>query len=94
MAKSKREKQLEAALLEFLEITEPAARLLPEDPDYGADVRRLGDRIGYGAMMASAQAAWRSVLAQDGLEGGEHTHGPCYAVLMRARERARKALSQ
>jgi len=88
-----REARLEAALREFLEITEPAARLRPEDPDYGAAVRELGDQIGYGAMMASAQAAWRARLKVDGLEGGEHTHGPCYAVLMRARKMAEDALT-
>ncbi|MCB0066584.1 MAG: hypothetical protein KDD77_05510 [Caldilineaceae bacterium] len=87
-----REQKLEEVVREFLDITAPAAMLRPEDPDYGADVRALGDRIGYGAMMASAQAAWRARLQQDGLEGGEHTHGPCYAVLMRAREMAEKAL--
>ena len=90
---TKRERAMEAALREFLEITEPAARCRPEDPDYGADVRALGDRIGYGAMMASAQAAWRALLSKDGLEGGEHTHGPCYAVLVRARKMAEDALT-
>jgi hypothetical protein len=87
-----REKALEAAVRDFLDITDPSARIGFEEPDYGADVRALGERIGYGAMMASAQAAWRALLARDGLEGGEHTHGPCYAVLMDAREKALAAL--
>jgi hypothetical protein len=91
MGKS-REQKLEAALREFLEITEPASRLSLPDPAYGNEVKALGDRIGYGAMMASAQASWRALLAKDGLEGGEHTHGPCYAVLMRARKKAEEAL--
>ena len=92
MPKSKREKLLEAALREFMDITEPSARIPAEDPDYGAEVKALGDRIGYGAMMASAQASWRAVLKRDGLQGGEHTHGACYSVLMRARAMADAAL--
>ena len=89
-----REQKLEAALREFMEITAPAARLPMEDPAYGRDVQALGDRIGYGAMMASAQASWRAVLKRDGLEGGEHTHGPCYSVLLRARTMAEDALKK
>ncbi len=87
-----REQKLEAALREFLDITEPASRPPAKDPLYHREVKELGDRIGYGAMMASAQASWREVLKRDGLEGGEHTHGACYAVLMRAREMALDAL--
>lgn len=87
-----REQKLEHALREFLDITAPAARLGWEDPDHGPAVRELGDRIGYGAMMASAQAAWRAKLARDGLAGGEYTHGPCYAVLMQVRSLAEEAL--
>ncbi len=87
-----REQKLEAAVREFLDITAPSARIKLEDTDYGADVRALGDRIGYGAMMASAQAAWRAVLQRNGHEGGEHTHGPAYSVLMSARANAEDAL--
>lgn len=89
-----REQKLEAALREFLEITESSARLPQRDPDYGDAVKALGDRIGYGAMMSSAQASWRELLLRDGLEGGEHTHGPCYSVLMRARQMAQDALGE
>ncbi len=88
-----REQKLEAALREFLEITAPAARVPMRDPDHWRDVEALGDRIGYGAMMSSAQASWRERLKVDGIEGGEHTHGPCYAVLMSARKQAEDALS-
>lgn len=87
-----REQRLEAALREFMDITEPAARLGSPDPDYGPEVKALGDRIGYGAMMASAQASWREMLKPHGQEGGEHTRGPCYAVLLAAREQAKRAL--
>lgn len=94
MAKRKmtREQKLEAALRDFISITDPSARLRPIDPDYGHEVEALGVRIGFGAMMASAQASWRALLAKDGLEGGEHTHGPCYAVLMDCRRKAQEAL--
>ena len=87
-----REQKLEAALREFLEITAPAVRIPHEDPHYGDEVRALGDRIGYGAMMVSAQAAWRAVLQRNGHEGGEHTHGPAYLVLLSARAMAEDAL--
>lgn len=89
-----REQKLEEALKEFMEITEPASRLRLPDPDYGSEVKALGDRIGYGAMMASAQALWRQSLSAFGHEGGEHTHGPAYAVLMSARAMAEEALSE
>lgn len=94
MAKKKmtREQKLEVALRDFISITDPSARLGPIDPDYGHEVEALGSRIGFGAMMASAQASWRALLAKDGLEGGEHTHGPCYAVLMDCRRKAQEAL--
>lgn len=91
---SGRKGKVETALREFLDITTPATFLKPPDPAYGAEVKALGDRIGYGAMMASAQASWRELLKRDGLEGGEHTHGPCYAVLMDARAKAEDALKE
>ena len=87
-----REQKLEAALREFLDVTEPASHIPIKDPDHWRAVQELGDRIGYGAMMASAQASWRELLKRDGLEGGEHSRGPCYSVLMRAREMALDAL--
>ena len=40
-------------------------------------VRRLGDAIGYGRVMQLAEQLWREKLKPDGLEGGEHTTGPC-----------------
>ena len=86
--------EMREALVEFMEITAPAARLPTRDPDYHAEVKALGDRIGYGAMMLSAQAAWRDALKEDGLEGGEHTHGAAYAVLMGARKMAEAVLSK
>lgn len=90
---SGRKSKVEDALREFLNITKPSTVLKSPDPHYGNDVKALGDRIGYGAMMASAQSSWREVLKRDGLEGGEHTHGPAYAVLMQVRAQAEAALA-
>lgn len=48
------------------------ARLAPED----AAVEVLGERIGYGAMMASASRLWHAIEP-----GGAFTVGSCYALL-------------
>ena len=45
-------------------------------------VRQLGDLIGYGRMMQLAEQVWRKKLAPQGLEGGEHTTGPCAAFMV------------
>lgn len=46
-------------------------------------VRQLGDLIGYGRMMQLAEQIWRKKLQADGLEGGEHTTGPCAVFMVR-----------
>jgi hypothetical protein len=64
------------------------------DPDYGEEVRRLGDRIGYGALMSSASASWREKLAVQGYPlGAEFVAGPCYATVIDTLKKARAALS-
>jgi DNA helicase HerA-like ATPase len=64
------------------------------DPNYGEEVRHLGDRIGYGALMSSASASWRNRLKEDGNPvGGEFVAGPCYATVLRTLRIARAALS-
>lgn len=45
-------------------------------------VCKLGDRIGYGRMMQLAEQLWRKKLKMSGLEGGEHTTGPCAAFMV------------
>lgn len=52
-----------------------------EDQEEAA-VRQLGDAIGYGRMMQLAEQMWRKKLELQGLQGGEHTTGPC-ATFMR-----------
>lgn len=46
-------------------------------------VRQLGDLIGYGRMMQLAEQLWRKMLKKEwGIEGGEHTVGPCAAMMV------------
>lgn len=65
------------------------------DPEHGAEVEALGERIGYGALMSSAEASWRARLAKDeriGV-GGEYVAGPCRVHVEKALSLARSALS-
>lgn len=45
-------------------------------------VRTLADEIGYGRTMQLAEQLWRKKLATTGLEGGEHTTGPCATFMV------------
>ncbi len=40
-------------------------------------VSALCEDIGYGRTMQLAEQLWRQKLMPDGMEGGEHTTGPC-----------------
>lgn len=51
------------------------------DSEEEAAVRRLGDAIGYGRVMQLAEQEWRKILAPLGLEGAEHSTGPCVALM-------------
>jgi uncharacterized membrane protein YccC len=62
-----------------------------EDPQYGPEVRALGERIGFGALMASASASWRQVLGPQA--GGEHTAGPCQSTVTATLTTIRQALT-
>lgn len=46
------------------------------------EVRILGERIGYGAVMQAAEIAWRERLEASGTAGGEHSVGPCAGFLV------------
>lgn len=47
-------------------------------------VRQLGNLIGYGRMMQLAEQEWRKMLKKEwGIEGGEHTTGPCAALMVK-----------
>lgn len=45
-------------------------------------VKRLGDSIGFGRMMQLAESEWRAKLEPQGEAGGEHTTGPCAALMV------------
>ena len=85
---------LRAALQECIEVLELVEHPRREDPDYGAVVAALGDRIGYGALMSSASASWRRRMKEDGFPvGSEFVAGPCQGTVTRALQIARAALS-
>lgn len=88
--------RLRAALKECIAALKLPVEPLPRvDPDYGEAVKQLGDRIGYGAMMTSASASWRTYLAARGYPvGGEFVAGPCTATIQRALKIARDALKK
>jgi len=86
--------ELEGALKDFMDITEPAAKAARVDPNYGGEVERLGKQIGFGALISSASASWREHLKSFGYPaGGEFVVGPCMSVLRSCREKARSALN-
>jgi hypothetical protein len=65
-----------------------------KDPLYGAEVEALGNRIGFGALMASASASWREALTKRGdFVGAEYVAGPCHATVVAALTKARAMLS-
>ena len=82
---------------EALREAENAFRLVEHprsvDPLYGEEIQRLGDRIGYGALMSSASASWRARLAVDGIEGGEFVSGPCHGTVVHVLGLIRSALA-
>lgn len=64
------------------------------DPAYHEEVKALGRRIGFGALMGTASAGWREVAAEKGYPtGGEFVAGPCFSTLTATLRKARQALS-
>lgn len=84
--------RLRGALREAGEVFALCEHLPRFDRDYGAEVEALGERIGYGAMMSSAQASWRAKLERSGFAGGEHVSGPSFATVQRTLTIIRQAL--
>jgi hypothetical protein len=73
---------LEAALVGGISTLSLSERPRQPDPLYHKEVKALGRRIGFGAMMSTAEAGWREVLEERGdFVGGEHTVGACRATL-------------
>lgn len=86
--------ELLAAAKEAEEVLALMERPRIEDPSYGAEVRELGDRIGFGALMSSASASWRKRLeASGGPVGGEHCAGPCHATVLMTLKVVRAAIA-
>lgn len=77
------------ALEELVDTLTPASYPAMKDPAHHDEIKRLGDRIGYGALMAGASAAWREATPH---KGSEFVAGPCYSVLKADYDRARRAL--
>ena len=92
-AAERRAGELEGALKgaeATLALVEHPAR---EDPLHGSEVRALGARIGYGALMSSAQASWRMHLEESGYPlGGEHVAGPSFGTVQVTLRAIRAAL--
>lgn len=82
------------ALKECIEVLRLVEQPQREDPHYGDEVRALGERIGYGALMSSASASWRKKLETHGRAGGEHVAGPCHSSVIMALRMAEKALAE
>lgn len=63
-------------------------------PNYDA-VDALGAAIGYGALMSSAERAWRDKLTSTNMPaGGEHVAGPCRSTVESCLANIRAALPQ
>jgi hypothetical protein len=80
------------AVEELLDSLTPACNVPCEDPAYGLEVKALGERIGYGALMSSASASWAEYAERQGIPGSQHVSGPCYAVLTHEVEAVRELL--
>lgn len=63
-----------------------------EDPDFATAVQTIGNGVSYGAVMSTAEALWRQLLARDGLEGAEHVHGPARETVAKTLTAVRAAL--
>lgn len=62
------------------------------DPQHSETIRQLGERIGYGALMASASASWREKLSSH-RPGGEFVAGPCHSTVIATLKTIRAALT-
>lgn len=92
----KLERELVAMRLALVDAEETLALMEApsrEDPQYGAEVRALGNRIGFGALMSSASASWSRMLEASGVPGGgAFVSGPCHGTVLNTLRRVREAL--
>lgn len=96
--KEKLEKENEA-LRAALEDAEDTLKLVEQpaflDPVHGDEIDRLGRRMGFGALMSSASAAWRAYLLSSGYPtGGEFVAGPCLGTVVSTLAKIRAARPQ
>ena len=85
--------RLREALEECVQTLAMAEHPARVDPQHGAEVAALGDRIGFGALMYSASASWRAALEKDGLAGMEFVSSPCRISVVSALKKARTTLA-
>ena len=86
---------LENALREAEELIALTEHPAFPDPAYHEEVKALGRRIGFGALMSTASAGWREVLAERGDPlGSEFVAGPCFGSVERTLGIIRDALAK
>jgi len=85
--------RLQAALREAEETLRLVEHPAFPDPAHHQAVKALGLRIGFGALMSTASAAWRETLEADGYtSGGEYVAGPCFGTVASCLAKIRAAL--
>lgn len=80
------------ALLEAEEALALAASPNIPDPRHIDEIRALGERIGYGNLMATASAIWGEKMEADGIGGSEFVAGPCRSTVVKALGLVRDAI--
>lgn len=86
--------RMREALVECVDVLAMNEHPAFPDPLYHAEVKALGERIGFGALMSTASAGWREVLAaKEWPTGGEFVAGPCFGTVQATLALARAALS-
>lgn len=84
---------LVAAAQEAEEVMALTERVPFCDPQHGDEIKALGDRIGYGALMTSASRSWHDAIERQGYAGGQFVAGPCHATVMATLKLLRAALA-
>ena len=65
------------------------------DPDFHCEIDTLGRRIGFGALMSGAEAAWRDANAERGTPAGsEFVAGPCRLMVTAVLVKLRSAITK
>lgn len=82
------------ALMDAEEVLSLVERPAFPDPLYHEEVKRLGLRIGFGALMSTASAGWAEASAAEGYPtSGAFVAGPCIGTVHATLKRIRAALS-